>query len=139
MNFKTNKEHAIPLFIHSNILPLNMLYIKTICNLMYDVSNSSCPSSISDCFIQSKEVHTYNTRHCVSNNFYVEYSKLTTTITSFVKSGVKIWNSIPTDVRELGRKNFNLKIQKSLLTIFEIEDDYADVPTLIRYMSKHGK
>jgi hypothetical protein len=26
MNFKTNKEHAIPRFIHSNILPLNMLY-----------------------------------------------------------------------------------------------------------------
>ena len=128
MNFKTNKEHAIPLFIHSNILPLNMLYIKTICNLMYDVSNSSCPSSISDCFIQSKEVHILITLDMVSNNFYVEYSKLTTTITSFVKSGVKIWNSIPTDVRELGRKNFKLKIQKSLLTIFEIEDDYADVP-----------
>ncbi len=71
MNFKTNKEHAIPLFIHSNILPLNMLYFKTICNLMYDVSNNSCPSSISDCFIQSKEIHSYNTRHCVSNNFYM--------------------------------------------------------------------
>ena len=105
---------------------------------MYDVSNSSCQSSISDCFIQSKEVHTYNTRHCVSNIFYVEYSKLTTTFTFFVKSVLKVWNSIPTDVRELGRKNFNLKIQKSLLTIFEIEDDYADVPTLIRYISKHG-
>jgi hypothetical protein len=61
MNFKTNKEHAIPLFIHSNILPLNMLYFKTICNLMYDVSNNSCPSSISDCFIQSKEIHSYIT------------------------------------------------------------------------------
>jgi hypothetical protein len=84
---------------------LNMLYFKTICNLMYDVSNSSCSSAISDCFIQSKEAqYTYNTRHCASNNFYIEYSKLTTTITSFVKSGVKVWNSIPNDVRELGRK-----------------------------------
>jgi vacuolar-type H+-ATPase catalytic subunit A/Vma1 len=46
----------------------------------------------------------YNTRHYASNNFYIEYSKLTKTITSFVKSWVKVWNSIPTDVRELGRK-----------------------------------
>ena len=75
------------------------------------------------------------TRHCASNNFYIEYSKLTTTITSFVKSGVKVWNSIPNDVRELGRRNFNLEVQKSLL-IFEIEDDYVDVPTLIKYMRK---
>jgi hypothetical protein len=78
-------------------------------------------------------VRTYNTRHCTSNNFYIEYSKLvTTTITSLAKSGVKVWNRTPTDVRELGRKNFNLKVQKSLLTIFEIEDGYVDVPT-------HGK
>jgi hypothetical protein len=55
--------------------------------------------------------------------------------------GQSLEYSIATDVRELGRKNFNLKVQKSLLTLFEIErDDYVDVPTLIQYVhSKHGK
>jgi hypothetical protein len=31
INFKNNKEHAIPLFSNLNILPLNMLYYKTVC------------------------------------------------------------------------------------------------------------
>jgi hypothetical protein len=56
-----------------------MLYIKTVCNLMHDVSNKSCPSSISDCFIHSRQIHNHNTRHCISKNYYIEYSRLTKT------------------------------------------------------------
>jgi hypothetical protein len=69
---KKYKEHAIPLFIESKILPINMLYIKTVCNLMHDVSNESCSSSIPDCFIHSRQIHDHNTRHCVSKNYYIK-------------------------------------------------------------------
>ncbi len=135
--FKKYKEHAIPLFIESKILPINMLYIKTVCNLMYDVSNGSCPSSISDCFIHSRQIHNHNTRHCVSKNYYIEYSRLTKTNSSFARVGAKVWNNISTDVRELGRTNFNKIIKKTLLTILELEDDYVDVPTIVQQMVKH--
>ncbi len=135
--FKTYKEHAIPLFIESKILPINMLYIKTVCNLMYDVSNGSCPSSISDCFIHSRQIHNHNTRHCVSKNYYIEYSRLTKTNSSFARVGAKVWNNISTDVRELGRTNFNKIIKKTLLTILELEDDYVDVPTIVQQIIKH--
>ena len=46
----SNKEHAIPLFTNLNVLPLNMIYYKSVCNLLYDVSNSSCPTIFSDYF-----------------------------------------------------------------------------------------
>ena len=38
MNFSKPRNHAVPLFISSKILPINMLYLKT---LMYDNSNNS--------------------------------------------------------------------------------------------------
>jgi hypothetical protein len=69
MYFKNCKEHAIPLFVKLKILPLYMLYYKTIGNLMHEIFNNSCPSSISDCFTHSRQIHHYNTRHCASNNF----------------------------------------------------------------------
>ena len=76
MFFKNCKEHAIPLFVQSKILPIHMLYYKTIGNLMHEINNNSCPSSISHCFTHSRQIHNYNTRHCVSNNFYIKYSRL---------------------------------------------------------------
>ena len=35
------------LFINSNILSINMLYVETVSSLMYDVSRLSVPSNIS--------------------------------------------------------------------------------------------
>ena len=46
MYFKNYKEHAIPLFVKSKILPIHILYYKTIGNLMHEINNNSCPSSI---------------------------------------------------------------------------------------------
>jgi hypothetical protein len=103
---------------------------------MHDVSNESCPSSISDCFIHSRQIHNHNTSHCVSKNYYIEYVRLTKTNSSFARVGAKVWNNIST-VCELGRTNFNKIIKKTLLTILELEDDYVDVPTIVQQMVKH--
>ena len=69
----------LPLFIESKILPINMLHIKAVSNLMHDDSNESCPSSISNCFIHSRQIHNHNTSHCASKNYYIEYARLTKT------------------------------------------------------------
>ena len=86
-----------------NVLPVKMIYFKSVCNLMYDVANNTCPSAISDYFVRSRNIHTHNTRHNTSNNFYIEHSKLNKLNASFVRSGVKIWNNIPKSVREVGK------------------------------------
>ena len=136
VKFKGNKEHAIPLFISLNVLPVNMIYFKSVCNLMYDVSNNTCPSAISNYFVQSRNIHTHNTRHNTSNNFYIQHSKLNKLNASFVRSGVKIWNNIPKSVREVGKKHFNKMLHKSLLTILELEDDYVDVSVITKLIAK---
>ena len=72
MYFKSNRTHAIPLFISSRFLPLNMLYCKAVSTLMYDVSNNSSPCKITALFTYSKEIHTHNTRFAVLDNFDIK-------------------------------------------------------------------
>ena len=44
------------LFIISNILPINMLYVETVSSLMHDVSRLSVRSNISDLFTQVNKI-----------------------------------------------------------------------------------
>ena len=69
MHFADSREHAIPLFVATNIMPINMIYYESIANLMYDVSNKYAPINIIDLFTKSGSVHSYNTRSAAADNF----------------------------------------------------------------------
>ena len=70
MNFSKPRTHAVPLFLYSKILPINMLYLETMSTLMF-VSNKSAPQSISRLFRKSNLIHPYKTRSSFSGNFYI--------------------------------------------------------------------
>ena len=55
MYFSDRRAHAIPLFVRSGVLPLNMLYFKYLAILMYDISNNRAPSKISELFVPSND------------------------------------------------------------------------------------
>ena len=78
----------------------------------------------------SKFTHNFlQCRHSASNNFYIEYSRLNKLNASFV-----IWSENMEQYtlgKKLGEK-FNKVLHKSLLTILGLEDDYVDVPMLVR-------
>ena len=57
MYFSKPRVHPASLFISSNVLPLNMLYVETVSSLMYDVSRLSVPSNRSD-RLSTKVNHT---------------------------------------------------------------------------------
>lgn len=54
MHFFPNEDHILPLFISSNILPINLLYFET--------AHDSVPLNLKNLFRSSNQVHTYNTR-----------------------------------------------------------------------------
>ena len=68
-------SHAVPYFLSANTLPLRMLYFKSICILMHDISNNLLPTNILNLFNLSKESHEYNTRFSSSNCYQVNYSR----------------------------------------------------------------
>ena len=74
MYFSETRAHAIPLFVRSGVLPLNMLYFKYSAILMHDISNKRAPSRISELFVRSNMIHSHYTRFSATSNFYVQRS-----------------------------------------------------------------
>lgn len=108
--FADYTAHAVPLFITSNNLPLNMIYFKSIVNLMHDVFNNVTPPKISNLFTSIDEVHTHDTRSTSIGNYYTKYSRTNQKRKSFSRIGVKMWNSIPLELRKLSKNSFKKKI-----------------------------
>ena len=132
MFFAGNRYHAIPLFVSANVLPLNMLYLETICSLMHDISTNSAPQNICDLFTCSSDVHTYNTRFSDASNFYFNKSRLRIQLNSLAIFGAKLWNCLKPELRKLRKKKpFKNKIHQFLLAVLGNEDDYVDVSTLM--------
>ena len=46
INFAPFRSHAVPYFLHSNIMPITMLYFKLSSMLMFDVYNNTAPQNI---------------------------------------------------------------------------------------------
>ena len=61
--FSDHNEHAIPLFVDAQVLPIKFLYYESIANLMFDVQNTTAPSNIQDLFQDISNVHSYITIH----------------------------------------------------------------------------
>ena len=76
MYFCKPRAHAVPLFVSSKILPLNMLYVETDSSIIFDVSCLTVPTNISNLFIKANEKHNHETRFSSSDNFYINPSRL---------------------------------------------------------------
>ena len=50
MFFGDYNSHAVPCFVSSSFLPLNLLYFKSVAILMHDISKSLTPANISNLF-----------------------------------------------------------------------------------------
>ena len=119
------------LFITSNILPINMLYVETVSSLMYDVSRLFVPSKISDLFTQVNKIHTHKTRSSSSGNFYIKSSSLSLNQRSFARFGAKLWNSFQNKFRQLSKSAFKTHVHDLLFLMMEAEDDYVETPILV--------
>ena len=92
-------EHAIPLFLQANILPLDLLYFHVVSDVMYDVSSGAAPCNIENLYKKVTAVHFYGTRSATANKFYIQQSSLEILKKSFSRRGTDIWNSIPIEIR----------------------------------------
>ena len=106
MNFGQCRSPAIPFFISANVLPVNMLYFKSVSMLMHDVYNNKTPANISNLFAPARKVNMYNTRFSSTSNFYVRNSHINNLKNSFSRAGVRKWNSIPDNLRNISKRKF---------------------------------
>ena len=131
-----SRSVAVPLFIKSNILPISFLYVESVCNLMHNVKNKIAPANIQNLFRNVSDVHSYNTRSAAAGKLYIMHSRLELQKLSFSRFGARLWNNIPSNLKELNNKNFKKQIHKMLIKILEAEDQYLDSESIVKSISK---
>ena len=126
--FSDHSEHAIPLFLDAQVLPIKFLYYESIANFR----NTTAPSNIQDLFQDMSNVYFYNTRSSASDNFYTKPSRLSVQANSFSRIGVKVWNEIPQALSNLSKNAFKRKLKQILFNILGSQDSYIDLPQIIK-------
>ena len=89
-----------PLFVTSRILPVKMLYFKSVASLLHDIGNHCAPPIISALLTRSKHIHAHLTRSSAASNFYIKKSRINKQLPSFSRISLKIWNGIPLELCE---------------------------------------
>ena len=130
--FLAYREHSLPFFVSSNILPIELLCFETVSVFMHDVSNNTAPENLCDAFTRSRQIHSHNTRSASAGNFYVKPSRLNLMRNSVARFGTVLWNSLSTATRELTSKQFKRKIHSTILDIIAAEDNYIDSASLVQ-------
>ena len=119
--FVDRKEDAIPLFVNAKILPITFLYYEAVCKLMFDVHNDSAPSNITKLFTRTSNNYTYNTRSSTSQFFNVKSSRLKMQKKkAFSRVGVKVWNEMPNEYKNLSKNSFKKETKRALLNILGV-------------------
>ena len=54
----------------------------------------------------------------------------------FSRLGVKLWNEIPGYITDLPKKTFKRVLRKSLFDVLEKEDDYIQIPMIIKKVGR---
>ena len=122
MIFCDYKTHAIPLFISSSLLPLDLLYFKSVA-----VSNDTSPPQITNLFDYQHNIHSYNTRSSTRGNFFLQYSRLDKQNMSFSRNGVRIWNNLSNEIRQMPEVKFKHNIHNMLLQKLSEANEYIDL------------
>ena len=121
MYFTDIREHAVPLFIDADILPVSFMYYKTVANLMHDINNNNSPTNLLNLFEKTSTIHSYYTRSSSSGNFHVKSSKLEIHKHSLSRFGVKLRNEIHCHIRDLPKKKFTKVLHRLLSDILKEE------------------
>ena len=105
-----------------------------LCSIMWDVANNPAPENIKRAFTRISEVHSYPTRSSLNDDFYTEHSRLEKMRSSFLRVGPEIWNSLPSDMRNLPKSTFRKKTRNKLFEILSKSDDYLEITEIMHQL-----
>jgi hypothetical protein len=107
----------IPLLSQLQFLNMNLIYKFRIGLLMYKniTGDIQMPQSLT----KVSEIHSYNTRSSMKNDYYVPSARIDLTKTSFSHSGPNIWNSFPIEIRSASKFTFKSKLKMYLLSTYK--------------------
>jgi len=131
MYFADHKSHAIHFFTSSCLLPLDMLYFKSVAMMMDDVSNNLTPPNTFNLFTYQADIHPHETRSSQRGDYFLKRSRTDIQKRSFSRIGVKIWNGLSHEVRQMSESQFKNNVNDILFQRLLKCDEYIDVSIIL--------
>ena len=108
-----------PQYYKYEILKLENLYNFEIAKLMYQFTPSKLPLNFNHYFAYLSDVSSYSTRHTSSNDIFLLRFMSSKIQHSIKYIGAKIWNSIPSDLKNASYSKFKESYQKFILSKYK--------------------
>ena len=126
-------------FVSSAETLIHLLYFEAVLHSIYDVSNNSAPKDISEKFVKTSLIHSYNMRAASCGKYHIQFSRLNQQRNSFSCLGAKAWNCLPSQVHvcNLPKLAFKKSIRKALFAALESEEDDIEAPNLLFKINLH--
>ena len=117
-SYKTNKinQHGISrrTFPALNILCLPKSHNLSERRSMYSYYNKLLPNHFDDYFISMSSIHSHSIRLSTSNNLFLPRVKSSSGKYSLTFVGLKVWSSMPDDIKSATTYAFKWKLKKHL-------------------------
>ena len=104
-----------PLYNKLGILKLAKIYQLEVAKIMHGTDTNKHPPSRVKYFQKSGLLHSYSTRTVSSSQLHIPLFKTTKLQKSFLCQDVKIWNSIPSNIKLLSYPKFKSLYKQMLL------------------------
>ena len=115
-NVKYN-EHTQPLFQSLILLKHQEIYTMEIAKFMYKYTTRDIVEPLSNIYTVTNRVHYHDTRQ--TEHIRPMISRLNSSTQSILYKGPMIWNSIPSEIKEINNiQSFSYKLRISLLNNF---------------------
>ena len=113
------REHTNPLFYRAKCLKLKDIYSLETAKLMYKIHNNVLSFANSDKFNPIKNCYTHKTRLSHKNNFFLPRTRTRLGQKSLSFAGIKIWNEIPSSMKEVSFYRFKKAVKAHFLSNYE--------------------
>ena len=115
------REHTNPLFYRAKCLKLKDIYSLETAKLMYKIHNNVLSFANSDKFNLIKNCYTHKTRLSHKNNFFFPRTRTRLGQKSLSFAGIKIWNEIPSSMKEVSFYRFKKAVKAHFLSTYETD------------------
>ena len=115
------REHTNPLFHRAKCLKLKDIYFLETAKLMYKIHNNVLSFANSGKFNLIKNCYSHKTRLSHKNNFFLPRTRTRLGQKSLSFAGIKIWNEIPSSIKEVSFYRFKKAVKVHFLSSYETD------------------
>ena len=115
------QEHTNPLFYRAKCSKLKDIYSLETAKLMYKIHNNVLSLANLDKFNLIKNCYTHKTRLSHNNSFFLPRTRTRLVQKSLPYAGIKIWNEIPSSLKEVSFYWFKKAVKAHFLSNYEAD------------------